>query len=80
MFLDDPNPEHSFTLESWNNCMAFYLAVSQEPDIEEALRWACKHRARYAAENVRRVVREIEDWEFAWDLPAYENDYLKIRG
>jgi len=70
MFLDQPDID--FTLQEWENCRDFYLGVSREPGLPENLVFACRKRARFAAENVRRVTREIENLEFLWALPEIE--------
>jgi hypothetical protein len=77
MFLD--NGPVDFALQEWIDCRDFYLQTSQKPGLPENLVFACRHRARFAAENIRRVTREIEGWEVAWDLPAYENEMFKKR-
>ena len=66
MFLDKQDID--FTLEDWQRCRNFYLAVSREPGLPENLQFACIHRARFAAENVRRVTREIENLELLWSF------------
>ena len=70
MFLDQPDID--FTLEEWIDCRNFYLQVSYDPYLPENLVFACRHRARFAAENVRRSMREIEQLELLWASPEYE--------
>ena len=69
MFLDEP--DRDFTLEEWEDCRNFYLRSSQQPGMEENLVFACRERARYAAENVRRSTREIEILNAQWHEPAF---------
>jgi len=70
MFLDVKDVD--FTLEEWEDCRDFYLGVSREPGLPENLQFACRLRARFAAENVRRVTREIENLELQAVLPVKE--------
>jgi hypothetical protein len=70
MFLD--NQDIDFTLEQWIACRDFYLFVSRDPRLPENVQWVCKHRARFAAENVRRVSREIEELELQAAMPEHE--------
>ena len=70
MFLDAKDVD--FTLEQWEQSRDFYLKVSQEPGLEENLVFACRRRARFAAENVRRVTREIK--ELNKQFAVYERD------
>lgn len=58
MFLDQPDID--FTLEQWIDCRNFYLQASKELGMPENVRFACRNRWRFAAENVRRTVREID--------------------
>jgi hypothetical protein len=64
MFLNQPEPD--FTLEEWEACRDFYLFASRDPFLPENIRFACKLRARYAAENVRRVTCEIMELELIY--------------
>jgi hypothetical protein len=66
MFLNQPDPD--FTLEEWEACRDFYLFASRDPFLPENIRFACKHRARLAAENVRRTTREIMELEYLWEF------------
>jgi hypothetical protein len=66
MFLDQPDID--FTLEQWCACRDFYLGASYDPLMPENIVFACRLRARFAAENVRRSVREIEDLELLWEF------------
>jgi hypothetical protein len=70
MFLDQPDID--FTLQEWEDCRNFYLKVSQAPGLPEDLAIACRKRARFAAENVRQISREIENLELLWALPEIE--------
>jgi hypothetical protein len=70
MFKGDPNPD--LTLEEWQDCRNYYVRASYDHLLPENVIFACRIRARYAAENVRRSMREIEDLELLWALPEYE--------
>ena len=70
MFLDSPDVD--FTLQEWLDCRNFYLQTSRQPGLAEDLVFACRHRARFAAENIRRTVREIENLELQAAMPEYE--------
>ena len=70
MFID--NQDTDFTLEQWIACRDFYLFVSRDPRLPENVQWACKYLARFAAENVRRITRDIEGLELLWALPEHE--------
>jgi hypothetical protein len=75
MFLD--NGPIDFTLQEWIDCRDFYLQTSQKPGLEENVVFACRHRARFAAENIRRVSREIEALNAQWAV--FENELYKKR-
>jgi hypothetical protein len=72
MFYEQP--ELDFTMEEWQNCRDFYLKVSQERGLPENLVWASRGRARFAAENVRRAVREIDKLNDEFYMPAFTGD------
>lgn len=68
-----PNqPDIDLTLEQWEASRDFYLRASFDHLLPENVIFACRLRARFAAENVRRTLREIEDLELLWALPEYE--------
>jgi hypothetical protein len=69
MFLDQP--EIDFTLEQWQDCRDFYLRTSQESGLPEQLMFSCRGRARFAAENIRRSVREIDKLNDEFYEPAF---------
>jgi hypothetical protein len=69
MFLDQP--EIDFTLEQWQDCRDFYLRASQEPGMEDELMFSCRGRARFASENIRRTVREIDELNDQFYSPAF---------